>query len=287
MPAQHADLARAIEHVRKERVQDPQHRDEERDELQGVAHPKALVDDRLDLAAQLAIRHHEEPVLRAVPLHQVRTRGLQVRARRHEGVQDVDPRVFPVFQIGRPVHLHHALGLDAIHRAGAIHRDLKPSNTLIRRDGTACILDLGLVRGMERQFSALTQSGSFLGTPAYMAPEPALDPRKATATSDQYSLGATLFHALCGAPPFRSLPMSAILVELQHGHIPRMPDEARRVPSAVRALVEKLMAADAADRYPGLEAAAAGIADALKRPYGGAREGSPDTQEPGGGPQPG
>ncbi len=92
-----------------------------------------------------------------------------------------------------------ALALDHAHKAGILHRDVKPSNLLLDRDGRARLADFGIARDLNRETRA-TSSGSVLGTPAYMAPEQAEG--NATAASDLYSLGATLYECLTGRPPF-------------------------------------------------------------------------------------
>lgn len=96
-------------------------------------------------------------------------------------------------------------GVHAAHRVGLVHRDLKPANLMIDRleDGStrACVLDFGLARGVEG--AGLTETGRVMGTVSYMSPEQV---RGQTATldrrSDVYSLGATLYALLTGAPPF-------------------------------------------------------------------------------------
>jgi serine/threonine-protein kinase len=96
-------------------------------------------------------------------------------------------------------------GVHAAHRVGLIHRDLKPANLMIdgAEDGVtrACVLDFGLARGIGS--GELTETGRVMGTVSYMSPEQVkgnaalLDRR-----SDVYSLGATLYALLAGAPPF-------------------------------------------------------------------------------------
>ncbi|CAN5445286.1 serine/threonine-protein kinase [soil metagenome] len=92
-----------------------------------------------------------------------------------------------------------ASALAAAHANGVVHRDVKPSNILVREDGHVKLTDFGIARGQAD--AALTQTGLVTGSPAYLAPEVASG-QHATPASDVWSLGATLFHALAGHPPY-------------------------------------------------------------------------------------
>ncbi|MQA64042.1 MAG: protein kinase [Actinophytocola sp.] len=92
-----------------------------------------------------------------------------------------------------------ASALAAAHAAGVVHRDIKPANILIAEDGTAKITDFGISHAAGDV--AITQTGFVAGTPAYLAPEVAQGHRP-TASSDIFSLGATLYAAVEGTPPF-------------------------------------------------------------------------------------
>ena len=100
-----------------------------------------------------------------------------------------------VAEIGRQV----ADGLAAAHVAGVTHRDVKPGNVLIADDGRVKLTDFGVSRAVDDV--QLTRTGLIAGTPAFLSPEVArgLNP---TAASDVFALGATLYAAVEGTPPF-------------------------------------------------------------------------------------
>ncbi|MEK6442196.1 serine/threonine-protein kinase [Pseudonocardia sp. T1-2H] len=90
-------------------------------------------------------------------------------------------------------------GLAAAHAAGVVHRDIKPGNVLIAEDGRAKITDFGVSRAVDDV--QLTRTGMIAGTPAFLAPEVARG-QEPTPASDVFALGATLYAAVEGEPPF-------------------------------------------------------------------------------------
>ncbi|TKG66307.1 protein kinase domain-containing protein [Prauserella endophytica] len=100
-----------------------------------------------------------------------------------------------VARIGEQV----ASALAAAHAEGIVHRDVKPGNVLLADDGTAKIADFGISRAVGE--ATVTGAGLIAGTPAYLSPEVAAG-GEASPASDVFSLGATLYAAVEGAPPF-------------------------------------------------------------------------------------
>jgi serine/threonine-protein kinase len=107
------------------------------------------------------------------------------------------------------------------HQKGVLHRDLKPSNILIDEEGQPHVTDFGLAKRIE-DTASLTKSGAVLGTPSYMAPEQAAGDRgEVSAASDVYSLGAVLYHAITGRPPFQAAsPLDTVLLVLEQDPAP-------------------------------------------------------------------
>lgn len=99
----------------------------------------------------------------------------------------------------------------AAHEEGILHRDIKPANILIEDETLRPrIADFGLAK-LQNEDQELTRSGEAMGTPSYMPPEQFGDAASATARSDIYSIGATLYHLLSGRPPFKAATSMATM----------------------------------------------------------------------------
>jgi tRNA A-37 threonylcarbamoyl transferase component Bud32 len=105
-----------------------------------------------------------------------------------------------------------------MHEHGVVHRDIKPANILIDRTGNAMLADLGLA--FADTDPSLTGSEGTLGTPHYISPEQSKDPSSVDIRTDIWSLGATLFHALCGRPPFGGASLAEVLSGVLYAPIP-------------------------------------------------------------------
>jgi eukaryotic-like serine/threonine-protein kinase len=147
-----------------------------------------------------------------------------------------------VLEVGAQI----ARGLDAALRRGLIHRDIKPGNILFADAHSAKIVDFGLAT-LHNQ--AIKAGGEVWGTPYYVAPEKLDTPPVEDFRSDMYSLGATLFHAVAGRPPYEA--DSASMVALKHlkSQPVSLQAFAPDVSTATAFVINKTLSKSAADRY--------------------------------------
>jgi hypothetical protein len=152
-----------------------------------------------------------------------------------------------------------ARAVQAAHDAGIIHRDLKPSNVLLTDRGAPVVTDFGLARRATAD-AQLTDTGAFLGTPAYAAPEQLEgDAEALTPRCDVYSLGAILYECLTGGPPFSGTPGAVLRQALTDEIEPpsrRRPGLDPRVDEVCLAALAK----DPARRTPSMDAFATALA---------------------------
>jgi len=148
-------------------------------------------------------------------------------------------------------------GLAAAAEQGIIHRDIKPDNVLIDSEGRVRIADLGLAK--EEGINEPLPSDTSLGTPDYMSPEQVSNSETVDFRTDIYSLGATVFHMICGKAPYTGRSAYEVMVKhvtsalpSPHKYVPDLPDE-------VVDVMRKMMARDPADRYQSYDALAADL----------------------------
>ena len=138
-------------------------------------------------------------------------------------------------------------GLACAHGNGIVHRDIKPANILISRAGMLKLTDFGLVKSLHADTS-LTETGMAIGTVHYLAPEVARG-EVATAASDMYSLGVTLFECLAGGPPIQAESPLKVIARIAGEDVPDISGVRPDLPPAFAAWLMRLLVRDASKRY--------------------------------------
>src|SRR6202789_895117 len=201
------------------------------------------------LAAEL------DPVWAAQPLALSRHEGRTILVLRDPGGEPLD-RILERCH-GHPLDLPRVLriaiglttALGQVHRRGLIHKDLKPENVLVDNDDRVWLTGFGIASRLPRERQVPAPPETISGTLAYMAPEQTgFMNRSVDSRSDFYSLGVTLYRMLTGTLPFDAVDP----LEWVHCHIarrPTLPSDRAAVPEPVCAIVMKLLAKNAEDRY--------------------------------------
>jgi serine/threonine protein kinase len=150
--------------------------------------------------------------------------------------------------------------LEAAHAAGVLHRDVKPSNVLLAEDGRVALTDFGIATVEGEAGEATT--GVVLGSPSYVAPE-RLSGERPTAAADYWALGATLWTALEGRPPYAGATPYAVLSAVSTSE----PPGCTHCSPSMRVLVHALMARDPLLR-PSVDAVRSALSELAEAPDG-------------------
>jgi PAS domain S-box-containing protein len=231
--------------------------------LPAAEHPTPATLDRL--AREYGLKDELDGAWAARPLELVRERGRIMLVLEDTYSEPLDrllgaPMELPGFL---RIAIAVAAALTQVHRRGLVHKDIKPTNILVNRmTGEIKLTGFGIASRLPRERQVPAPPELIAGTLAYMAPEQTgRMNRSIDARSDLYALGVTLYQMLTGSLPFTAVePM-----EWVHCHIARKPvppsDRLETVPAAVSAIILKLLAKNAEERYQ----TAAGLERDLRR----------------------
>jgi serine/threonine protein kinase len=154
------------------------------------------------------------------------------------------PRL-PVKQVLN-IALDLADALTRAHRLNIVHRDIKPANVLLAKDGMPRLSDFGIARVMD---SDITETGSVMGTAAYIAPE-VLQGEAADARSDIWSLGIMLFEMLAGRHPFKGTNPSSLIYAILTEQLPDLEALRPDAPAGLVDLINRMVMKNPAERVP-------------------------------------
>ncbi|GAB4110351.1 MAG: hypothetical protein OHK0013_46180 [Sandaracinaceae bacterium] len=157
--------------------------------------------------------------------------------------------------------------LEAAHAAGIVHRDLKPDNIYLARqpsgEAVPTLLDFGIAKLLDtRGGSFATNTGSIMGTPAYMAPEQASGAKDQGPPIDIWAMGIIAYECLSGAPPFTGGSPAHVMLRIMTESPRPLDAEVPTVPTPIARAVEQALARAIADRHPSMAAFRRALRDA-------------------------
>ena len=163
-----------------------------------------------------------------------------------------------------------SLAIDYAHQQGTIHRDIKPANILLDQSNTKrnpmgepILSDFGIAKLLNA--TSQTISGTFSGTPLYIAPEQ-VQGQPVSDRTDLYSLGVVYYEIFTGTPPFSGDTLTSIMMK----HLTEAPPAPHLInpalPPALSAVLLKSLAKNPLDRFPSAAAMTAAVAQAFKLP---------------------
>src|SRR6267142_4876635 len=158
-----------------------------------------------------------------------------------------------LIELGEPLSLQARLdiiidvltGLTFAHKRGIVHRDIKPANIRVAEDGRAKIMDFGVAHLAS---SSMTRTGSFLGTPSFMAPEQITE-GKTTPATDIFAVGGVLYQLLTQLKPFDAPTLQSLFFKIITEKPRRVTELMPGLPPALDRIVEKALAKEPTDRY--------------------------------------
>ncbi|MBI4701379.1 MAG: serine/threonine protein kinase [Deltaproteobacteria bacterium] len=168
-------------------------------------------------------------------------------------------------------------GLAAAHALGLVHRDIKPANLFLHElpsgELVVKICDFGIAKRMAGSDTAetsteLTRTGGVLGSPMYMSPEQATNAKNVDARTDIWSLGISLYQALCGEPPWEGkTTVGELIVAICTGELPHLQDKASWIPQGLAAVAHQALSRKPEARLADMSAFARALA-----PFSGGSE---------------
>src|SRR5712672_556951 len=216
------------------------------------------------LEHEYALAGDLDPKWAARPLALARYNGNPTLVLDDSGSEPLDLILGRPLELTRFLHLAVSLAtaLGQVHRHGLIHKDIKPANVLVDAAGNVRLTGFGIASRLTRERQAPAPPEVIAGTLAYMAPEQTgRMNRSIDSRSDLYSLGVTLYEMLTGSLPFTA----SDAMEWVHCHIARQPvppgERLTDVPAPISAIILKLLAKTAEERYQ----TAAGVESDLAR----------------------
>src|SRR5437588_5362282 len=141
--------------------------------------------------------------------------------------------------------------LEYAHRRGVIHRDVKPANIMVTRDGVVKVVDFGIARLAD---TSKTQTGTLLGTLAYMSPEQIRGERAADASVDIWAMGVVLYELIAYQRPFDGENHAALLLSILQKEPPPIRQFALDCPVALERVILKALRKNEKERYPSMAA---------------------------------
>lgn len=154
------------------------------------------------------------------------------------------------FSVGDALYviINAARGMQHAHEQTLVHRDIKPANIMITRQGVVKVADFGMVKQLDDDVS-VTQTGTGIGTPAYMPLEQARNAKEVDGRSDIYALGCTLYCLLTGQPPFTGQTLVELIKAQEIGIFAPARKFNQNVPDRLDLIIHKMCAKLVKHRY--------------------------------------